>query len=95
VEQDRAPAVFVHFDELEGHAAGQLNLIAATTTTTGLTVKCELDTTHYPKAFVVSKENMDSINITRDAFHGEWNYAIRPSAKQRPCQLKRLSSDGP
>ena len=55
-----------------------VDLIAATTTTTGLTVKCELDTTHYPKGVAVSQEMMDSINITRDPFHGEWNYTIQP-----------------
>ena len=59
-----------------------VNLIAATTTTTGLTVKCELDTTHYPKGVAVPKEKMDSINITRDAFHGEWNYTIRPQRNE-------------
>ena len=59
-----------------------VNLIAATTTTTGLTVKCELDTTHYPTGVAVPKEKMDSINITRDAFHGEWNYTIRPQRNE-------------
>jgi hypothetical protein len=32
----------------------------------------------YPKGIAVSDEEMDAINITRDDFHGEWNYTIRP-----------------
>ena len=55
-----------------------VDLIAATTTKTGLTVKCELDSAHYPKGVAVSPKQMDTINITRDAFHGDWNYTIHP-----------------
>ena len=56
-----------------------VDLIAATTTKTGLTVKCELDSADYPKGIVVTKQEMAAINITRDAFHGEWNYTIHPA----------------
>jgi len=56
-----------------------VDLIAATTTTTGLTVRCELDDNDYPKAIVVSDQQMADLNITRDAFHGEWNYTIHPA----------------
>jgi hypothetical protein len=56
-----------------------VDLIAATTTKTGLTVKCELDSAHYPKGVAVSPKQMDNLNITRDAFHGEWNYTIHPA----------------
>jgi hypothetical protein len=55
-----------------------VDLISATTTDTGLTVHCELDTNAYPKGIAVSDDEMDAINITRDDFHGEWNYTIRP-----------------
>jgi hypothetical protein len=55
-----------------------VDLIAATTTKTGLTVKCELDSAHYPKGVAVSPKQMDTLSITRDAFHGEWNYTIHP-----------------
>jgi hypothetical protein len=57
-----------------------VDLIAATTTTTGLTVRCELDENVYPKAITVSDQEMADLNITRDPFHGEWNYTIHPSA---------------
>ena len=55
-----------------------VDLISATTTEAGLTVRCELDENTYPKGIVVSDEDMASINITRHEFHGEWNYTIRP-----------------
>jgi DNA-binding phage protein len=55
-----------------------VELIAATTTTTGLKVRCELDTRHYPKGIKVTDEEMAGINIKGDAFHPEWNYSISP-----------------
>jgi len=55
-----------------------VDLISATTTETGLTVRCELDSADYPKGIVVSDREMDSLNISRDAFHGEWNYTMQP-----------------
>src|SRR4051794_38714323 len=61
-----------------------VDLIAATTTKTGLAVLCELDSTHYTKGIVVSSQEMDHLNITRDAFHGEWNYTIHPTATNAP-----------
>ena len=57
-----------------------VNLIAATTTTTGLKVRCELDRNHYPAGRKVSDQEVAAINIVRDAFHGEWNYTIHPRA---------------
>jgi transposase len=55
-----------------------VDLISATTTDTGLTVQCELDTNLYPKGIAVSDKEMAAINITRADFHGEWNYTITP-----------------
>ena len=56
-----------------------VQLIGSTTTKTGLTVCCELDANQYPKGIKVSDEEMQAINITRDEFHGEWNYTISPN----------------
>ncbi|HEY2131786.1 MAG TPA: ISAzo13 family transposase, partial [Acetobacteraceae bacterium] len=39
---------------------------------------CELDTNAYPKGIVVPDCERDVINLFRDAFHGEWNYKLRP-----------------
>jgi Rhodopirellula transposase DDE domain len=55
-----------------------VELIAATTTTAGLTVQCELDTREYPKGIKVSDDEMAALNITGDTFHPEWNYTISP-----------------
>ena len=55
-----------------------VSLIAATTTTTGLTVRCQLDTNAYPAGLKVSDKDLAAINLHRDDFHGEWNYTIRP-----------------
>ena len=57
-----------------------VDLIASTTTTTGLTVRCELDTKLYEKGIKVSVEELESLNIHRNAFHPEWNYTIFPRA---------------
>jgi Rhodopirellula transposase DDE domain len=55
-----------------------IELIANTTTKTGLTIRCELDGNAYPKGLKVSDKEMATLNITRDVFHPEWNYAIAP-----------------
>lgn len=56
-----------------------VNLIAATTTKTGLKVKAELDGAVYPKGIKVTDEELKKIQIKRDEFHGEWNYSILPA----------------
>jgi hypothetical protein len=53
-------------------------LIASTTTKTGLEIRCELDRNAYPKGIKVSDSEMATLNIKRDKFHPEWNYAIAP-----------------
>ncbi len=55
-----------------------IKLIAATTTTTGLTVHSSLDTNTYPSGLKISDEDMATISIQREDFHGEWNYTILP-----------------
>ena len=55
-----------------------VQLIGATTTETGLKVTCEIDGGLYPKGIKVSNEEMETLNITRADFHGEWNYTISP-----------------
>ena len=63
-----------------------VELIASTTTKTGLTVRCELDTRDYPKGIMVTDADMATLNINGDIFHPEWNYTIsteswRPEAE--------------
>jgi hypothetical protein len=54
-----------------------VNLIASTKTRSGLTVRAELDTAEYPKGLVISDEELDTVKIERNEFHGDWNYRIR------------------
>ena len=55
-----------------------VRLISGTRTAKGLTVSCRLDRRKYPKGLKVTDEEMALIRITPQAFHGEWNYIIRP-----------------
>lgn len=55
-----------------------VELIAATTTKTGLTVRCELDPNVYAKGVKVSDADMAALNMKADTFHPEWNYTIAP-----------------
>lgn len=61
-----------------------VNLIKATTTSKGLRVEAAVDERLYPAGEKVSDEELAKVNLTRDEFHGEWNYRISP----RQCQLK-------
>lgn len=56
-----------------------INLIAATTTSTGLKVYARLDQADYPKGIKITKAQMNAINLHRHDFHGDWNYTITPS----------------
>ena len=58
-----------------------VELIANTTTRRGLTIRAELDENEYPTGIKVTDEEMAALKITRDKFHGEWNYTISPRRK--------------
>ncbi len=57
-----------------------VNLIGATTTRTGLRVRSELDATRYPAGLRVPDDELESIYLRKDPFHGEWNYSFLPRA---------------
>jgi hypothetical protein len=59
-----------------------INLIAGTTTTTGLKIYAQLDERHYEKAIEITDQQLVAVNITRHTFHGDWNYTITPSLTQ-------------
>ncbi len=64
------------------HAA-IVSLIANTRTTTGLKVRCVLDTNSYPAKTIVTDKQMAQLQLTRADFHGDWNYTIHPRAHKR------------
>jgi hypothetical protein len=56
-----------------------VDLIGATTTRTGLTVRAERDTATYPRGIKVSDAALAAVRLQRHHFHGDWNYTVRPS----------------
>jgi hypothetical protein len=64
-----------------------VDLIAATTTTTGLKIACELDTNHYEKGIKIKNAEMRTLAITGDNFHPEWNYTVSPRPQHRAVIL--------
>jgi hypothetical protein len=58
-----------------------VNLIAGTTTRTGLTVRAEQDTGSYPRGIKITDRQMRELEtrITRHDWHGEWNYCVNPA----------------
>ena len=55
-----------------------IDLIASTTTKTGLTVKSKLDTNTYEQGIKVSDQQMAELQLRKEKFHGDWNYRILP-----------------
>jgi Rhodopirellula transposase DDE domain len=55
-----------------------IDLIAATTTSTGLTVKSKIDTNIYEKGLKISDQQMAELHLRRERFHGDWNYKLLP-----------------
>ncbi|MDX6720253.1 MAG: hypothetical protein QOJ63_2507, partial [Solirubrobacteraceae bacterium] len=55
-----------------------IDLIASTTTTSGLKVYARLDPGEYEKGIKVSATELAAVNITRHDFHPDWNYTIHP-----------------
>lgn len=63
-----------------------VNTIAATTTSTGLTVHAELDDHEYPTGIKIGDKQMKSLTadgiLTRHDWHPEWNYTLNPTKHQ-------------
>jgi transposase len=55
-----------------------LELISHTTTKEGLVVTALKDSRVYPTGLKVTDEELAALNLFKDAFHGEWNYTIKP-----------------
>ena len=61
-----------------------VELIGATTTKTGLKVECALDERTYQKGIRIKKAEMKLLDIEGEAFHPDWNYAIKPRIPKEP-----------
>lgn len=62
---------------LESHEV-VVQLIAATTTRTGLNVRAELDAAEYPKGVKTSDKQMRLLPLDKHDFHPDWNYTLHP-----------------
>jgi hypothetical protein len=60
-----------------------VNLIASTTTKTGLIVRAALDTRAYETGLKVSDEELSQLHITPAKVHGNWNYSIKPTSRKK------------
>ena len=64
-----------------------LELISHTTTNEGLTVTAVKDSHIYPTGRKVTDDEVATLNLVREAFHGEWNYTISPQPSPSSSQL--------
>ena len=55
-----------------------VDLIANTTTKTGLKIKARLTRRRYPTGLEIAASEMAKLNLTPAAFHGDWNYSLLP-----------------
>lgn len=58
-----------------------IELLSHTKTDEGLTVTAILDKNTYPIGVKVTDEEMEKLHIIRNAFHGDWNYTIKPQVQ--------------
>ncbi len=59
-----------------------VNLIGTTTTDAGLRIRSEIDQGRYPKGRAVTDQQMAELQLEPHAFHGDWNYTIRPKHRK-------------
>src|SRR6266487_5715116 len=69
-----------------------VELISATTTTTGLTVTAELDTSEYPTGLLYTKRQIGALPVDRHGFHGDWNYTVRPEPHETPVPARKQTT---
>ena len=60
-----------------------VNLIANTTTRTGLKVRAKLDARKYKTKVKISKKEVEELNLQKATFHGDWNYTIKSREQRR------------
>jgi transposase len=53
-----------------------IELISATTTTTGLTIQADYDPNWYPTGVKITKKQLAAVPLAPHEFHGEWNYTV-------------------
>ena len=69
-----------------------VELISATTTTTGLTVTAELDTGEYPTGLRYTSKQVAALPIGKHDFHPDWNYTVRPEPHETPVPSRKQTT---
>jgi hypothetical protein len=69
-----------------------VELIGATTTTTGLTVCAELDTSQYPTGLAYTKKQVAALPVSTHDFHPDWNYTVRPEPHETPIPARKQTT---
>jgi hypothetical protein len=69
-----------------------IELISATTTTTGLTVHAELDTGSCETGLTYTTRQATALPITGHDFHGDWNYTVRPEPHETPIPKRKQTT---
>jgi len=59
--------------------AAIVSLLGATTTSSGLRIRSEIDHGSYPLGVTIPADRMATLRLEPHAFHGDWNYTIRPT----------------
>jgi hypothetical protein len=74
-----------------------VSLIAGTTTSRGLKVTAELDTSHYALGLGKSleSETMKALAVEFAAFHGDWNYTLRPRTQAQLAEAAAAQARAP
>ena len=72
-----------------------VNVIAATTTPTGLRVRARVDTNRYLSGLTVSRDALAAIRLRPDSFHGDWNYTILPTHRLSDSIWSSYFAPGP
>ena len=55
-----------------------IELIAATTTRTGLKIQADLDTGHYPTGVKITDRELRAVPLQPHKWHSDWNYSVLP-----------------
>src|SRR6266702_818512 len=69
-----------------------VELISATTTSTGLTVTAELDTSEYPTGLRYTSKQVGALPIGKHDFHPDWNYTVRPEPHETPVPSRKQTT---
>ena len=86
MEPDRAPHVLLHHDWRGRPLTSYrtiVELIGATTTETGLTIRAEHDPEWYAKGRKISDTEMDALPLNRHDWHGDWNYTLAATSNEQ------------